>query len=380
MAVRKIINGCDLYKLIEWRNGEGAFKATYFDLWISIILKDEFDDDWKKMENYLCKQNRSSCRDEIIHYLRLLRNTFYEYGIDINSMFETENVSIINREKKRARNKIIDGGLLDRDRNDWMNNTLRKELKFRAMRGYWKYFPESTNSYAQLLESRFKTSGYYNKSQSSSLSDKLSLFINNSLKRASLENKASLYRALLSVLLEKMDMIDDSLGYIGDLYSDIFKEYISVSVNSINVKNDIYFRDLIELIVWEDYGLTDSSTPVFFEKLSNVEAQLVEGIIQDLYGELSMYCELEYQAEKSLTLLGEFYTNQKRFEMFIPMAKNMGSRVWKRITTMAEMAIKHSNPELALSVYEASLVPGHHEKFLRDKYNDLKLKLNCSVK
>ena len=87
-----------------------------------------------------------------------------------------------------------------------------------------------------------------------------------------------------------------------------------------------------------------------------------------------MYCELDYQAEKTLTMLGFLYTNQLRFEMFVPIAKNMGSRSWKRITIMAEMAKKHNKPELALEVYQVCLTPGYHEKFLRGKYNELKIK------
>ena len=374
MAAREIIGGRDQYKSIEYRNGNGLFNATYLDLWISIILKNEFMGDWKKMESCLCKLRRFPDRDGLIHYLRLLRDHIQNCGIAVEDIIGSDSI-VINREGKKAKNKILGCNLQERDRNDLMSETPRKELEYRAMRGYWNHFSVHPNDYAKPIESKFKSSGYYSQSQSWALSSKLSSFIDKSLKRASVDNTVSLYRAFLSVLLEKMNMIDDSSGTIGDLYADIFGRYVGIDCGLISMERGVYFRDLIELIVWKDFGLTDSVVPGFFEKLATNDVKLVEEIIQDLFGEVSMYCELEYQAEEALTLLGELYTNQKMFEMFVPMSEKMGTRAWKRITTMAEMAMKHNEHELALRVYEACLTTGQHEKFLRKKYDELKVSL-----
>ncbi len=101
------------------------------------------------------------------------------------------------------------------------------------------------------------------------------------------------------------------------------------------------------------------------------ELSLVESILQKQRDEL---CELEieYQAEKALTMLGMVYVQHQLFDKFVPTAKIMGTREWERITTMSEMAEIHQKYDIALAVYEACLGPGSHEDFLRKKYKKLK--------
>ncbi len=45
---------------------------------------------------------------------------------------------------------------------------------------------------------------------------------------------------------------------------------------------------------------------------------------------------------------------------------------------MAERAEQEQQPNLALTVYEAALRSGSHEKFLREKYEKLKKRLSNS--
>ena len=376
MVKRNIVTGCDLYRVIKSKNGNREFRATYLDLWFLLILKHEFQSNWKNMRDYFCKTKRSFDfdRDGFVNHLRLLKNILYEYSIGIDNIAENTDRSLIIREGKKAKKKILEGGLQDRDRSDWIDKTPRKKLKFRAMRGCWEYFPESPDKFAKSLEGIFKSSGYYSKDQSWNLSDRLRSFVDKNSRKTSMENDFILFRAFLSVLLEKMNMIDDSHGVVGDLYSETFQNYVKAENHLINMDYKIYYRDLMELVVWEDFGLTDEYLPIIFKKLTKQKSDFVESVLHNLYGEFYMYCELDYQAEKTLTMLGSLYTNQLRFEMFVPIAKNMGPRSWKRITTMAEMAKKHNKPELALEVYKVCLTPGYHEKFLRRKYNELKIK------
>jgi hypothetical protein len=72
------------------------------------------------------------------------------------------------------------------------------------------------------------------------------------------------------------------------------------------------------------------------------------------------------------------YTEQRMFDRFVPIAKEMGSREWERITTMSEMAEEHGRHDLAVAVYEACLGPGMQEDFLRKKYRQLKKRLRSS--
>jgi hypothetical protein len=84
---------------------------------------------------------------------------------------------------------------------------------------------------------------------------------------------------------------------------------------------------------------------------------------------------LVYQAEKALDLLGFLYAEQRMFDRFVPVAQEMGTRKWQRITRLADAAENNGQPDLAIEVYEACLGPGSHERFLREKYVELQNRL-----
>ncbi|MCP4537478.1 MAG: hypothetical protein GY832_10060 [Chloroflexi bacterium] len=140
---------------------------------------------------------------------------------------------------------------------------------------------------------------------------------------------------------------------------------------------EIFLQDLIELMIWEDYGVTDRGNPIFLAGLTEHEIPLVESILHELWNEFREL-ELDYQAEESLTMLGVHYRHQQMFEKFVPMAQAMGTHKWERITTMSEMAEKHGRYDLAVAVYETCLGPGFHEKYLGEKYQELKDRLGSA--
>ena len=116
-------------------------------------------------------------------------------------------------------------------------------------------------------------------------------------------------------------------------------------------------------MIWEDYAGTSKYQPDLFAGLSSAEVPLVESILEKAWEELREL-ELEYPAEKALTMLGMLYVQQRIYDKFVPVARLMGTREWQRITHMAEMAVKRRKKDLALAVYEACLGPGSHETFL----------------
>lgn len=242
------------------------------------------------------------------------------------------------------------------------------------MRGYWSLFPISPQRYAGLLERQYKTSGYYSERQSFDLDHKLSTFLREHETDASLSQLVALYRAFLTVVVEKMDLVDDSFGVIGYRYGEVFDHYIQLNRQELDTPPSIFFQDLIELILWEDHAFTWKREGALFAGLASDEVPLVESILHQQWQELGDL-ELDHQAEKALTLLGSFYRQRHAFEQFVPMAEAMGTRAWERVTTMAEMAEQQGKPDLALAVYEASLGPGMHEHFLRKKYKELKTRL-----
>ncbi|MCP4538194.1 MAG: hypothetical protein GY832_13725 [Chloroflexi bacterium] len=184
----------------------------------------------------------------------------------------------------------------------------------------------------------------------------------------------SLYRAFVTVVVAKMDMVDDSSGVIGGLCQQVFEGYVKMDRTALDMPLEILLQDFVELMVWEDYALTDTGKPIFFAELATHEGPLVESILREQWDELRDL-ELDYQAEEALTMLGVLYQGQLMFDQFVPMAKVMGTRAWQRITTMSETAEEHGHYDLAVAIYRACLGPGSHEKLLRKKYQELESRL-----
>ncbi len=171
-----------------------------------------------------------------------------------------------------------------------------------------------------------------------------------------------------------MDNVDDSYGVIGGLFQEVFQKYYSLDRSSLDMAPEDFLLDLMELMIWEDYGGTYDREEECFGSLASSEIPITESILRKQREELHEL-EMEYQAENALTYLGMLYTEHKLFDRFESAAKLMGTRHWKRITSMSEMSEKHDKHKLALAVYEACLGPGSHESFLRERYDKLKKKL-----
>ena len=98
-----------------------------------------------------------------------------------------------------------------------MRHTPLMEREARARRGYWLRFPISPGPYAGELVRLFNSSGYYSEDQSFGLQRKLSEFLEREQVRATPVEVAALDSAFLTVVLEKIELIDDSYGALGDL-------------------------------------------------------------------------------------------------------------------------------------------------------------------
>lgn len=85
------------------------------------------------------------------------------------------------------------------------------------------------------------------------LERKLSSFLEKREARASLAELFALYRAFLTVVVEKMGMVDDSCGVIVTLYQEVFEEYVRLDRTALDMPLEILLQDLIDLMIWEDY-------------------------------------------------------------------------------------------------------------------------------
>ena len=361
---------------LEIRSVTGAtFAVTYWDLWLIIVLVYDFATDWDRLIEHWRGELKTGWqrRDELeswLSHLLHLRQALTDVGLTLDDLLAAIPPATLKSQKPKARRKVLKDSIADRDKSDWMIHTPRRELQARSLRGYWSRFPVSPAVFAEPLAHLYKPSGYYSEDQSFGLERKLSAFIARHEARASEAEQLALYRAVLTVLIEQMDMVDDSYGVMGQLYEEVFEHYTRLNRSALDMLLSDFFQDLMELVIWEDYGFTHTALPGFFARLAKSEVPVVDNILQASWAALRDL-ELTYQAERALTLLGMLCTQQRLFDRFIDLAKIMGTRAWERITTMAEMAEKRRRPALARAVYEACLGPGQHENFLRKKYAEL---------
>lgn len=355
---------------------KSVFYATYWDLWISILLSAQFGGDWESMLNHFREQTRTPSwqRDHaegMINHLGHLRRTLEKTGLATDDLLKSATPDFLKKQKAKAKRKVLEFSFKEQERSKWMIETPRRQRASRALRGYWKKFPISPLIFAADLVAIFKTGKYYLEKESFKLESKLSNFLTKKESHLDVPSQLTLYRAFLTVVLENMNGVDDSYGVIGDLYESVFETYYQLDRTQINLPLETYFQDLLELLIWEDYALTYRNQPDFFASLSKSEALLVEAILRKQWQELADL-GLGYQSQKALTMLGLLYATQTMFDRFVPIAKDMGTDAWQRITTLSGAAEKHKQYDLALGVYEASLRPGMHEDYLRKEYEKLK--------
>jgi len=378
---RKTIYGNDLYCEIASPSTHHLFQVTYWDLWFALLLDVHFGSNWDEIIDHLrAKRQEYYHRDEVeglLNHVRLLRQALAGDGLTHTDILSGAEPAFLKTQVRKAMRKILEMRFRYREKTPWMIDTPRKQHRERAMRGYWSHFPVSPDKYAGLLERQYKTSGYYSERQSWDLERKLSRFLDEHEQGVSLAQFFALYRAFLTVVIEQMDMVDDSFGVMGQLYGQVFDGYVRLDWRQVDILPSIFFQDLVELIIWEDHAFTWKRDRVFLAGLDPEQIPLVESILRSQWEELAAL-ELDYRAEEALTLLGMLYTEKRMFGRFVAVAKEMGSREWERITTMSEMAEMHGRYDLAVAVYEACLGPGMHEDFLRKKYGQLKKRIGSS--
>jgi len=151
-----------------------------------------------------------------------------------------------------------------------------------------------------------------------------------------------------------------------------FEDYLAFPRHKTGIAPEAFLTDLLELIIFEDVGFTYGHTDGFFAGLF---AQEVDFCLTYLRGRIPalLVLDLDHQAEKTLTLIGQVAAEQKRFELFEALAGEMQSREWQRIIRLANAAVTARKRDLADRVFQAALASkdGAHFDYLTKKHTQL---------
>jgi hypothetical protein len=164
----------------------------------------------------------------------------------------------------------------------------------------------------------------------------------------------ALLRGWMTAIIELMGKADDSFGSIGMSFEEGFTDYLKIPLEQTGIDDAVFFPDLLDFLIWEDYGLTDDGIEGYFRRLTEGQADLcAEHLRREIAALLDD--DLEYEGAEALTLLGRVVAEQERFDEFEDLARQMGSRAWRRIVRLADIAMKRRRKPLALKVFEAAM-------------------------
>lgn len=147
---------------------------------------------------------------------------------------------------------------------------------------------------------------FYDERASFGLARHLETLLDRQIERArSAGQRLAISRAFLTAMIETLECADDSCGVIGNLCQERFGDYVGAPWRDAGLGPALYYRDFLEFAVWEDYGLlTRNLLDVLFRAVAKEEFALVDEVLRRIRGELCA-ADLEYQAERALTLLGQ---------------------------------------------------------------------------
>jgi hypothetical protein len=348
---------------------------SYWDLWFALVADADFEGSWERFVEYLREQKAKGVGRELaerkLSHLRDLQQRLRHAEVELRDILAQADRS--PGAVRRARQQVLERAPRASAWSDAMRSTPKQRRYAHALRGFWPFFPVSPPAYAERLAAQFHTRGWFSKHQSFGIARKLDTFVHGAaslLKQGQYAQAQAMLRAFLTVVIELMEVADDSFGCLGDSFRDGFATYLALPRAETSIDATVFFHDLLTLLVWEDYGLTYDQTEGYFAGLTSEEGDLCINYVQQQVQELQDD-DLDYQSEEALTLLGQVVAEQNRFDRFEALARHMGTRQWKRIIVLADRAVKTRKRQLAVAVFEAALSPGMHEGFLRKKYEQL---------
>ena len=352
---------------------------SYWDVWYALLSQDRFDGDLDRLAGELREMRKgfiaSDDTKRKLSHLRDLQRRLTIAGLGLSDILAVIPPEMSKAERRRAHGRIIKHNQRSYELSEPMRVLPKDRLYEVALYGMWGSFPVSPEPYYKRLRARFDWRRCYEEDDSWDLAKTLDRETESAAKLAAAGRFAdalATLRGVMTVTLELAQIADDSFGCIGMSFQQTFEDYLALPRDNAGIAPEVFLTDLLEVLVFEDVGFTYGHTEGFFTSLSRDEADFCLTYLRDRISAL-MALDLDYQAEKTLTLIGQVAAEQKRFEMFESLASEMGSREWRRIIRLADASVRARKRDLADRVFQAALSceDGGHRDFLSKKHVQL---------
>jgi hypothetical protein len=267
----------------------------------------------------------------------------------------------------KARRKLLRQGLAGRDLTPAMRETPRRLLRSRALFGAWPSFPVSPDARYNEFSAEIEERDWYGETATLRLAWRLERLAARLDERCRDDpvSRLALWRALVSAGYEAFARCDDSSGELGRLVGSAVETYTGIRWQASPIDPGVYYRDLCELLVWEEYGVLFERERRAFRRVPRGDAERVAAILRALADEHGR-ARLFHQRDEAHELVAWLYLATRRIESFPPAAERIGSASWRPIEEMAEAALRAGRVDVARRVFAAADRPGFHRKRLRE--------------
>lgn len=165
-----------------------------------------------------------------------------------------------------------------------MRDTPRRRLTTRALRGHWTAFPESPARFEAALREAAGWPSPMPHWMTGDVARAIELRAASLAMGASAAERVALYRAAMTVIVVRMEGLDDSLAEMAMTYEGIERAYLD-ALRELPDRAAL-LRDLVEFVTWEDYGLS-SRVEGYLAGLAEGDADAARGALDELIRELT---------------------------------------------------------------------------------------------
>lgn len=342
---------------------------SHWDVWMCLVAERDFSGDLGRLADAIVEVTPRYAGTErwerLMSHLDDLSARLGERGLSVAELasWGSPDLKII----AKARRKLLRQGLAGRDLTPAMRNTPRRRLRSRALFGAWPSFPVSPDALYAELSAEVEERDRYGETATLRLAGRLERLATRLDEgcRGDTASRLALWRALVSAGYEAFPRCDDSSGELGRLVRLAIETYSGIRWQAAGIDPGVYYRDLCELLVWEEYGVLFERERRAFRRVPRGDAERVAAILHELADECGR-ARLFHRRDEAHELVAWLYLATNQIESFPRAAELIGSEAWRPIEEMAEAALRLGRVDVARRVFAAADRPGFHRDLLRE--------------
>ena len=236
------------------RTERGPLSLTYWDLWFSLVANADFGASLDQLATHLKGRDRRirildrDSLERMLAHLRDLQKRLSGAGIGVGEVISKAG-NLVKSESRRAWARVLDQPPRQQEWSDAMLHLPRQWRYAQALYGRWPQFPVSPGLYAEKMRSRFKVDGFYTENQSFTVARRLDRFVERAQKLLAAARHAeaqALLRAFMAVVLDVIEIADDSFGCIGESFDQGFRAYLEIPLEKAGIEDQLFFSDLLD--------------------------------------------------------------------------------------------------------------------------------------